>query len=108
MGDVRLTTPRLNILREGHDPIEELQTTNADLVLWDRTRFRHKWPQVSEAPFLWLTFIGWAAARRTGAISQDHRYETWESEVLEVETVDDEDDEEIDVVPPTPPDLGLV
>lgn len=94
MGEIRLHTPRLRIVREGHDPLE-LQATNADLVLWDRTRYKHKWPGPQEAPFLWLTFTGWAAARRTGAIPPEHRYEAWESEVLEVETVgDDEEDEE--------------
>lgn len=105
MGDVRLNTPRLRIVREGVDDLE-LQTTNADLVLWDRTRTKHKWPQVGEAPFLWLTFVSWAAARRTGAITPEHRYETWESEVLEVETLTD-DDEEDPVGRPTPPVLGL-
>jgi hypothetical protein len=93
MGDVRLNTPRVRVVRDGVDDIE-LQTTNADLVLWDRTRLRHKWPQVSDAPFLWLTFIAWAAARRTGAITPDHRYEAWEVEVLEVETLTDDEGED--------------
>jgi hypothetical protein len=93
MGDVKLSTPHLRILRDGQDPLE-IQSTNADLVLWDRTAFRHKWPKPTDAPFLWMTFIGWAAARRTGAINPDHKYETWESEVLSVETIEDEEDEE--------------
>lgn len=103
MGDVKLSTPRLRVVREGHDDLE-VQSTNADLVLWDRTRFKHKWPAVSDAPFLWLTFIAWAAARRTGAIPTDLRYESWESDVLEVESLDDEEDE---AGRPTPPDLDL-
>lgn len=93
MGEIRLSTPRLRIRRDGQDVLE-LQTTNADLVLWDRTAYRHKWPNPTAAPFLWLTFIGWAAARRTGAITPEHKYETWEAEVLEVDTVDDEEDDE--------------
>lgn len=95
MGEIRLTTPRLRIVREGHDDLE-LQSTNADLVRWDRTRARHKWPTPQEAPFLWLTFTGWAAARRTGAIPDSHTYEAWEAEVLEVEALNagDDDDEE--------------
>lgn len=102
MGDVKLNTPRVRVVRDGLDDVE-IQTTNADLVLWDRTRFKHKWPNVSDAPFLWLTFIAWAAARRTGAITTDTRYETWESTVLEVEALTDEEDEE---GTPTPPDLA--
>jgi hypothetical protein len=103
MGEVRLSTPRLRIVREGHDDLE-IQSTNADLVLWDRTRYRHKWPTPTEAPFLWLTFTAWAAARRTGAIPPEHKYEAWEAEVLEVEslTADEEDEEGT----PTNPDLG--
>ena len=105
MGDVKLSTPRVRIRRDGFDDLDELQTTNADLVLWDRTRYKHKWPGVTDAPFLWLTFISWAAARRTGAIPPELKYEAWEGSVLEVETLDeDEEDEE---GRPTPPDLGL-
>jgi len=91
MGDVKLSTPRITVIREGHDNVE-LQTTNRELVLWDRTRIKHKWPTGQDAPFLWLTFISWAAARRTGAIPADLSYERWEAEVLEVETVDDDDE----------------
>ena len=92
MGDVRLRSPRIQVLREGQEPIE-LQTDNRDLVLWDQTRARHKWPKFDDAPFMWLTFLSWAAARRTGAINSDHTYERWRDEVLEVTTADDEDDE---------------
>lgn len=103
MGDVRLSTPRLRIVREGIDDLE-VQTTNADLVRWDRTRTKHKWPTVQDAPFLWLTFVAWAAARRTGAIPPDLTYESWENDVLEVETLTEEDDES---GRPTLPDLDL-
>jgi len=93
MGEVRLNTPRCLIIRDGHDDFE-IQTTNPDLVLWDRTRYKHKWPPVTEAPILWTTFITWAAARRTGAIPPDYTYEKYESETLEVRILNaDEDDE---------------
>lgn len=98
MGDVRLSTPRLVIKREHQDDVE-VQTTNADLVLWDKTRFKHKWPKVDEAPFLWLTFLGWAAMRRTGAIPPDHRYEQFEVETLEVEALSDDDERDGDGEP---------
>jgi hypothetical protein len=102
MGDIKLDTPRLRIVREGQ-PDLELQTINADLVLWDRTRFRHKWPPMSEAPFLWLTFISWAAARRIGAAGDSATYEAWESDVLEVEVLTDDDDGEgAEIGRPTP------
>lgn len=100
MGDVHLETPRLRVKREGHEELE-LQTINADLVLWDRTRFRHKWPGMQDAPFLWLTFLGWAAARRTGAIVAEHTYEAWEAEVLEVAVQDDDQEGAGEVGRPT-------
>ena len=96
MGDVRLNNPRVRVVRDGHDPLE-LQTTNGDLVAWDLTRARQRpaWPSFQDAPFLWLTFIGWAAARRTGAIEMGHTFETWRDEVLEVSSVDDDEETEM-------------
>jgi hypothetical protein len=83
MGDIRLTSPRVIVLRDGYDPLE-IQTANPDLILWDRTRIKHRWPKFDEAPFLWLTFLAWAAARRTGAIPTDMTWDRWEAEVMEV------------------------
>ena len=103
MGDIRLSSPRVNVIREGHDPLI-IQTANPDLVLWDRTRIKHKWPGFQDAPFLWLTFIAWAAARRTGAIPNDYRYEVWESEVLQVvDTTQDDTTEDDELGRPTLP-----
>jgi len=83
MGDVKLTSPHVRVVREGQDPLE-IQTANPDLVLWDMTRVKHRWPKFDEAPFLWLTFVSWAAARRTGAISPDVTWERWSADVLDV------------------------
>jgi hypothetical protein len=77
------------VVRDGQDDLE-VQADNRDLILWDRTRIRHKWPKFDEAPFLWLTFLSWSAARRSGAIAPDLTYERWESDVLDVSTVDDD------------------
>lgn len=64
-----------------------VQSINADLVNWDRTAHKHKWPKFDEAPFLWLTFLSWSAARRLG-LNQDMSYETWESSILGVEAIE--------------------
>lgn len=93
MGDVQLTSPLVSVIREGHEPLE-VQTDNRDLILWEKTRVKHRWPKFDESPIMWLTFISWAAARRTGAIPPDVRWEAWESEVLSVGNVDKPDDEE--------------
>jgi hypothetical protein len=82
----------VRVRREDAEPFE-VQTDNRDLILWDQTRIRHKWPKFEDAPFLWLTFISWAAARRTGAIGADVKFETWRDEVVEVAAQTDEDDD---------------
>jgi len=72
----------------------EIQTINPDMVLWDRTRYKHKWPPVQDAPMLWTTFITWAGARRLGMIPADYTYETWESEVIAIEILNAGEDDE--------------
>lgn len=92
MGDVKLSTPRIRVLRDGV-PELELQTTNQDMVAWDMTRSRQRpaWPQADQAPFLWLTFLSWHAAKRTGAIEPGSTtWEVWRDEVLEVIAIDDD------------------
>jgi hypothetical protein len=94
MGDVQLTSPRVSVIREGHEPLE-IQTDNRDMILYEKTRVKHRWPKFDESPIMWLTFLSWAAARRTGAIPPDYRWEKWEAETLQVGTVDkDEGDDE--------------
>ena len=91
MGDVRLVAPRVRVTRDGQDDLE-VQTDNRDLIQWERTRLRQRpvWPKFDEAPFQWLTFLSWCAARRQGLIAAELTYERWESEVLAVANVDDE------------------
>lgn len=95
MGDVKLTSPRVVVIREGQ-PDLELQTTNADMILWDLTRPKQRppWPAFSDAPILWMTFLAWAAARRTGAIEPSYTWDTWRADVLEVAPQSDEPDSE--------------
>lgn len=100
MGDSKLSSPNVRVTREGFDPLE-IQTANPDLVLWDMTRTKHRWPKFDEAPFLWLTFISWAAARRTGAIPTDYSFDRWRDDVLDVADVgSDEGDELGDPIQP--------
>jgi hypothetical protein len=97
MADYRLSSPRLRVLRGSLDAPEilEVQTLNPDLIAWDMTHARHKWPELKEAPFKWLTFIAWHACRREGRIPADLTYEAWEASTLEITNLtDDEDDED--------------
>jgi hypothetical protein len=89
---VKLTSPRVSVVFEnGRAPLE-VQTDNRDLIAWDETRARHKWPKFEDAPFVWLTFLAWHAARRTGAIETGLTYEAWKGEVLQVAALDDDDE----------------
>jgi hypothetical protein len=91
---VKLSAPHVKVIRAS-DPDKplEIQTTNGDLVLWDRTRIKHRWPKFDEAPFLWLTFISWAGARRAGLIAPTTTSEAWEADVLDVSSNDDDADD---------------
>jgi len=106
MGELRLQSPRVIVRREGYDDLE-VQTANPDLILWDRTRVKHRWPKFDEAPFMWLTFLSWAAARRTGAIAIGYTYERWEAEVLEVEDANEAAKRDAAGEPEEPDELGL-
>lgn len=94
MGGPHLSSPRLTVIRDGQEPLT-LQTNNMDLVLWDRTRVKHRWPTMQDAPFLWFTFISWSAARRTGAIADEMTYERWEREALDISADDDDESGEL-------------
>lgn len=95
MSNTRLVAPRVRVIRSGVDEPMVVQTDNRDLVAYERTRLRHKWPKFDESPFQWLTFISWSGARRAGALDPSVTYEKWESEVLSVGDISDEMEDEI-------------
>lgn len=86
MADYTISSPHLQVLRGSMDAPEviEVQTLNPDLIAWDMTRAKHRWPEVKDAPFLWLTFIAWHAARREGMIPPDLTWEVWRDSTLTV------------------------
>lgn len=90
MGDVRLSSPRVQVVRDGHEPLE-VQTDNRDMVRWEMTRAKQRppWPKFDEAPIKWLTFLSWSAATRAG-LTEDG-YEKWESVTLGVKSLDSDD-----------------
>ena len=103
MADVKLSTPRLRIVL-GDDSELVVQATNADLVKYDMTRARQKWPAAQDAPFLWLTFVAWHALRRTGGIPQTTTYEAFSESTQEITNLSDDEstaDVDRDAVGPT-------
>lgn len=67
-----LKTPVLAVILDqpDADPIT-VATDNRDMVRWDLTRGPRKWPTQTEAPMLWLTFLAWAALKRTGQTADE-------------------------------------
>jgi hypothetical protein len=81
---MRVTAPDLTTF--------EVQATNADLVAYDMTAYKHKWPPMDRAPMLWATFLAWHASRRTGAIGLDLTFEAFRDTYPGIEAVTDADD----------------
>lgn len=65
-----LSTPRVRVFLETPNPGEyltlDVQTDNRDLIEWDARRAQKGWPKSGDAPSLWMTFLAWHAARRSG------------------------------------------
>ena len=105
-GGVELFAPAITVtLDDG--TTWTIATGNPDLVAWDMTAAKHKWPGVKDAPFLWLTFLAWHASRRKGALPDPGM--TWEQFKTRAENVvgpdgDDDDDAGMIAVRPTLPD----
>lgn len=96
---LRLTSPRIRVVLQSDTDGDEigsriLQSTNPDMILWERTRAKHKWPSFDESPITWLTFLAWAAARRTKVIPLTVTWEAWQADCLDVSSPDDEDDDD--------------
>ena len=101
MSDYRLTIPRLEI-RLDTGEVFEVQALNPDLIRWDRTAAQRHWPAGSVAPFLWMTFLAWSAAKREGLIPSDMSFETFGDErCINVRNLTDEG-VDTDGVDPTP------
>lgn len=78
----------------------EVLVANPDMVRWDMTAHKHKWPSMEEAPVLWSTFVTWRAAVRAGTYAG--KWEDWsERDCLSVDMEVATEDED-----PTQPGAG--
>lgn len=93
-----LVSQKITVHLEGRDEPLEVTTDNRDLVRWDLTRAKHKWPGMDEAPMLWATFVSWAAAKRT-----DNYAGTWEEWSNRDAISVDFDEADLEAVDPTRP-----
>lgn len=99
--DHRLIVPRLEVFLDDGTSFT-VQALNPDLIRWDRQAAKLGWPTAQAAPFLWMTFLAWSAARREGAIPADLSWETFgDTRCVQVRTITDEVGD-LDGVDPTP------
>lgn len=63
----------IRVWLSGESEPVEVETANPDLILWDTTSAKNKWPSMKDAPALWCTFLAWRAMRRLGLTEA-----TWE------------------------------
>lgn len=79
-----LTIPRIRVVPMVGEPWE-VQALNPDLLLYEDTAATHRWRGgATEAPFRWLTFLAWAASKRTGVIGPDWTWERFRAEIAEI------------------------
>lgn len=70
----RLKLPRVMVTLDDDRTIE-VQITNRDLVNWDRTAAKHRWPKFTEAGAMHSTFCAWSAMRRDGTIPREWSFD---------------------------------
>lgn len=72
----RLDTPHIRVtLTDGTE--YEVQTINADMVMFDLERAKRHWPALTDAPILWITYLAFAALRRDGTIPASVLFDSW-------------------------------
>ena len=83
-----LTIPRLRVVPADGEPFT-VQALNPDMINWEETAARHGWTANTPgvAPFKWLTFLAWSAARRTGQIDQSVSWESFAATTAQVSDV---------------------
>ncbi len=94
-----LSAPNLSVSLEDGTTFE-VQATNRDLVAYEREAARRKWPAPTDAPFTWLTFLAWSAARRESLIDNAMTLSLFTDAAVDVSKVDDDDED--DEIRPTP------
>lgn len=73
----RLDTPRVRVtMTDGREL--DVQTENPDMIFFDLERARKKWPALTDAPFLWLSYLAYSKLKRSEQIPAPvPAFETW-------------------------------
>ena len=85
----KLSNPRVHVIMvDGSE--WDAQTLNPDLMAYERTAVKHKWPTPADAPVSWLTFIAWSAGKREGHLPASMLWEQFsQTECAEVSNADE-------------------
>lgn len=70
----------------------EAQTLNPDLLRYERTAVKYKWPGPSVSPVTWLTFMAWSAGQREGHLPASVTWEQFSRELCAEVTNPDKGD----------------
>jgi hypothetical protein len=81
-----LTIPRLRVVPADGDPYI-VQVLNPDLLQFEDTAATHRWKGPGEAPFRWVTFVAWAASRRTGVIDDAMTWEVFRATTRQIDNL---------------------
>ena len=98
MNKPRLVAPLCVVIMDDGSEFE-VQSTNFDLLSYERYARAHKWPPASEAPMETATFVAWHALKRESVIPPDLTYDAFTVAALSIET-------RLQTVDPTQQDPG--
>lgn len=76
------------------DQTYDVQTITADMIVYERVARQMKWPMPGTdgiGPITYLTYLCWAAMKRTGVIGSDVSWDLFSSEVQDVDPDEEED-----------------
>ena len=69
-------------------PAYTVQPLNPDMLLYEDTAQTHRWRGgATDTPFRWMTFLAWAASRRTGVIDAAVTWDAFKQTTAEVASV---------------------
>lgn len=89
MSTLKTLRQHLRVTRAGETL--DVWTRPIDLDVLAFTWKRHPdWPSREENPVGFLLFLSWAALRREGTIAMDVKYETYKTEVEDIEELEPE------------------
>lgn len=93
---VRFVVPVLNVMMADGATFD-VQATNYEMVMYDRTARKRGWPRPEENQIEWMTFLAWQNLKREGLTTLEY-----EQFVEQCASIVPEDPETVDPTRPVP------